>query len=447
MSFAKVDLYFALACRMDSGSATSSCGSWPKLLAVAATIRRAWRLLTPVLSRAPTRSGDRTDFVPRVLNRFGEKRPRRRKKKSMCWQRLAGLDDSDDDDSSSTSLLLLASVDGYVRESFHVGKPILFSFLSRPAIEPRLPFSRWERRNSLSSGMVIRVRVSEWAMSKSADETGFYYRSIPEKTLASEKEKSVPGCKLCKSCVSVMCCANTAGIHHLTSVVIGKAEQPCCLSGIMNNLPVVYDHSKMAWLIAKISKDWFYKHLVPEIINFQTGVLHYSHDRVRALLLDNAPTQPVESELVGDKGRIRVMYLPPNTTSLIQPMDQGILVAMKRLYRQRFLEQVMVVIDEEDRYVGQLTLDNLRKYDLKSVIFNLTRAWKDVSARSLSNGWNCLICGTDPVIEYEGFETADFHRHIVQAGETATEEDVSDWLDGDEGDLEYQTLTDAEIAC
>ncbi|KAG0704769.1 Tigger transposable element-derived protein 7 [Chionoecetes opilio] len=118
---------------------------------------------------------------------------------------------------------------------------------------------------------------------------------------------------------------------------------------------------------------------------------------------------------------------------------------MKRLYWWRFLEQVMVVIDEEDRDVGQLTLDNLRKYDLKSGIFNLARSWKDVSASTLSNGWNRLIRGTDPVIEFEGFETDHFHRHIVQAGETVTE-DVSDWLDGDEGDPGYQTLTDAEIA-
>ncbi|KAG0716390.1 Tigger transposable element-derived protein 7 [Chionoecetes opilio] len=97
-------------------------------------------------------------------------------------------------------------------------------------------------------------------------------------------------------------------------------------------------------------------------------------------------------------------------------------------------------------YDKELTLDNLRKYDLKSGIFNLARSWKDVSASTLSNGWNRLIRGTDPVIEFEGFETANFHRHIVQAGETATEEDVSDWLDGDEGDPGYQTLTDAEIA-
>ncbi|KAG0725245.1 hypothetical protein GWK47_038982 [Chionoecetes opilio] len=102
MSFAKVDLYFALACRMDSGFSTSSCGSWPKLLAVAATIRRAWRLLTPVLSRVPTRSGDRMDFVPRVLNRFGGEATPASEEEVDVLAALAGLDDSDDDDSSST---------------------------------------------------------------------------------------------------------------------------------------------------------------------------------------------------------------------------------------------------------------------------------------------------------------------------------------------------------
>ncbi|KAG0718696.1 hypothetical protein GWK47_007539 [Chionoecetes opilio] len=107
MSFAKVDLYFALACRMDSGFSTSSCGSWPKLLAVADTIRRAWRLLTPVLSRAPTRSGDRTDFVPRVLNRFGREATPASEEEVDVLAALAGLDDSDNDESSSTISSLL----------------------------------------------------------------------------------------------------------------------------------------------------------------------------------------------------------------------------------------------------------------------------------------------------------------------------------------------------
>ncbi|KAG0714218.1 hypothetical protein GWK47_014514 [Chionoecetes opilio] len=63
---------------------------------------KAWRLLTPVLLRAPTRSGDRTDFVPRVLNRFGGEATPASEEEVDVLAALAGLDDSDDDDSSST---------------------------------------------------------------------------------------------------------------------------------------------------------------------------------------------------------------------------------------------------------------------------------------------------------------------------------------------------------
>jgi hypothetical protein len=41
------------------------------------------------------------------------------------------------------------------------------------------------------------------------------------------------------------------------------------------------------------------------------------------------------------------MFLPINTISIIQLLDQGIILATKRLYRKRFLEEVMVVLEGE----------------------------------------------------------------------------------------------------
>jgi hypothetical protein len=34
-------------------------------------------------------------------------------------------------------------------------------------------------------------------------------------------------------------------------------------------------------------------------------------------------------------------------TSILHPLDQGIILVMKRLYRERFLEKVMVVLEDE----------------------------------------------------------------------------------------------------
>ena len=43
------------------------------------------------------------------------------------------------------------------------------------------------------------------------------------------------------------------------------------------------------------------------------------------LVLDNCPAHPNVEDLTSEDGKITALYLPPNVTSLIQPMDQGVL--------------------------------------------------------------------------------------------------------------------------
>jgi len=50
------------------------------------------------------------------------------------------------------------------------------------------------------------------------------------------------------------------------------------------------------------------------------------------LLTDNAPAHPSEEVLKSREGKVTAIFLPPNTTSIIQPKDQGILVGLKRRY-------------------------------------------------------------------------------------------------------------------
>ena len=91
----------------------------------------------------------------------------------------------------------------------------------------------------------------------------------------------------------------------------------------MHELPVVYYNTKNAWFNGAIFEDWFFKHFVPEVRNYQEKVLGIPPNELRALLLlDNAPAHPCEDRLKTDDGKIRVEFLPPNTTSLIQPMTR-----------------------------------------------------------------------------------------------------------------------------
>ena len=59
------------------------------------------------------------------------------------------------------------------------------------------------------------------------------------------------------------------------------------------------------------------------------------------LILDNCSAHPSEDELISEDGQIVAKFLPPNVTSLIQPMDQGVLECLKRLYPKSVLRELL----------------------------------------------------------------------------------------------------------
>ena len=255
-----------------------------------------------------------------------------------------------------------------------------------------------------------------------ADETGLFWRSLPNNTQASKDEEVIRGKKMSKERISALCCASADGMHRHKLVVVGKSARPRALKDHMHTLPVHYYYCKKAWFNASIFSDWFYKHFVPEVRRYQENVLKLHPDDVKALLLlDNAPAHPSADKLVSADGRIRVMYLPANTTSLIQPMDQGVISACKRRYQRRYLNEVMVVIENEQDKVndtrGLRTLENIQNYTIKSAIFNFANSWKDLKISTLANSWKKLLTGADPDYEFEGFEATDFYHVLQHAGE------------------------------
>ena len=64
------------------------------------------------------------------------------------------------------------------------------------------------------------------------------------------------------------------------------------------------------------------------------------------LILDNCSAHPNAEELVSEDGKIFAKYLPPNVMSLIQPMDQGVLIALKLRYKKKLLCRLLI---EDDR--------------------------------------------------------------------------------------------------
>jgi hypothetical protein len=103
------------------------------------------------------------------------------------------------------------------------------------------------------------------------------------------------------------------------------------------------------------------------------------NNRVRAerrhiiLLVDNAASHKVTTKL----SNIKLHFLPPNTTSHIQPMDAGIIRCFKAHYRKQLLRH----------YISQLE-DNLpTTVNLREAISFVRDGWKAVSQQTIQNCW------------------------------------------------------------
>nr|XP_045600957.1 tigger transposable element-derived protein 7-like [Procambarus clarkii] len=292
-----------------------------------------------------------------------------------------------------------------------------------------------------------------------ADETGFNWKCLQNNTLASRLDESVPGRKVNKEKVSAMLCANADGSHRTKSAIVGKSKNPRALKNLMNKLPVVYYSSKTAWFTGDIFVDWFKNHFCKEVRDFQIKKCGVRRNDVKALLLvDNAPAHVGLDKLTSHDGRIKCMALPPNTTSLIQPMDMGVIYAMKRLYKRAMNKEIMVVFEsDEDKRQGtdsrgQATLERYKKYSIKEGIYNWAKVWDEVQESTLRNCWKKLLLldhadeVTEEEMDFEGFSN-DIYQELRAAGEVElTLNDVEEWLDIDAVDppIETVVLADAE---
>ena len=86
------------------------------------------------------------------------------------------------------------------------------------------------------------------------DETGLFYRLLPNFTLATGP---VSGKKKQKERITVALCANATGTNKLVSLVIGKSAHPGCFGKTFNpSVYVKYTSNKKAWMTGVVFQDW-----------------------------------------------------------------------------------------------------------------------------------------------------------------------------------------------
>lgn len=281
---------------------------------------------------------------------------------------------------------------------------------------------------------------------------------LPERTLASSFEKAADGRKKQKERVTINACSNVLGTIKLPLVLIGKYKNPRCFKNINKDiLPVKYTNQKNAWMNSAIFSDWFHNTFVPVV---QTKLVDLGIEPKAILVLDNCSAHPDEEDLISKDGKVIVKYLPANVTALIQPMDQGVLETLKRLYKSKILEE-LILRDEEGVSIPEF----LKSINMLTVSNIIATSWNEISCDTIRLSWRKIIPTTERESTSHTLQTTEdssmvassssseptsadmeeFQTLFNHMGQELSEEDVSEWLASDQHDRGYKHLNDDEI--
>ncbi len=98
-----------------------------------------------------------------------------------------------------------------------------------------------------------------------------------------------------------------------------------------------------------------------------------SEKRKILLFVDNSTAHV---EVSGHKA-IRVEFLPPHVTSVLQPMDQGVINSFKRIYRRVLLKRLVLGLELQKPY----------EIDVLNAIHLSIRAWNYVQQSTISKAF------------------------------------------------------------
>ena len=159
-----------------------------------------------------------------------------------------------------------------------------------------------------------------------ADKTGLYLRALPNRMIVMDKEENIyAGGKKAKERVTALFAVSLTG-EKKQPLIIGKSQKPRWFKGI-EKLPVSYAANKNAWMTSALFCEWL---LAWEI------ELQRKNKKI-LLLIDNCSAH--KHDVIKDKLQaLKVVFLPHNTTSILQPLDQGVIRSFKAHYRRKMME-------------------------------------------------------------------------------------------------------------
>ena len=200
------------------------------------------------------------------------------------------------------------------------------------------------------------------------DETALFFKSLPHRTYCFDSDKPAGSAKR-KDRLTLLIITNMDGSDHRKLSVIGKSKTPRCLQKKykmqVKDMSVDWYASKNAWMTGEIHH---------QIMTELNNEMRLSNRHI-LYVCDNA-----SSHQVREYSHIKFLMLPPNATSIMQPLDQGIILSAKRRYKKKLAERYLACV-ENNKDANSL----LKSLDIVQATNMIAASWRETSSTIIQN--------------------------------------------------------------
>ncbi|XP_042897257.1 tigger transposable element-derived protein 4-like [Parasteatoda tepidariorum] len=201
------------------------------------------------------------------------------------------------------------------------------------------------------------------------------------------------------------------GSEKLRSLVIDKFQKTRCFKNV-KSLPVDYDTNKKAWMTVNIGEKTI-RRLDRQFVKKKRKVV---------FIADNCTAHTNIPQLAS----IELVFLPSNVTSVLQPLDQGVIQNLKVNYRKLLLKDLVAAIDQK------------KEFHVLDAIFYVHKSWNMMSTTCIANcfrqaGFVSSLNIVDDETEEDDIPLSGLMEYLKNRGHAI------------EGEAEYG-LVDEEIA-
>ena len=85
---------------------------------------------------------------------------------------------------------------------------------------------------------------------------------------------------------------------------------------------------------------------------------------------------------------VKMVHLPANTTSLIQPMDQGVIATAKALYKK--------ITFSKAHETHETLVEFYKDFTVYDAVINFGEAWSQITQKNMAGVWKKLF----PLVQY-----------------------------------------------